>query len=100
MSIVIRLGCALVLAMAAAGAHAECVKNAQGKAICAPPQGGIAQIPGRVLCGTGQCVVEAGARVRCSSVPGGGAMLNPQGLATCVGGCEPGRRDACIVATR
>ena len=51
---------------------------------------------GELLCGPGGCVTDQRGNILCSSQPRGAAMVDPQGIAVCTGGCVPANVNACI----
>lgn len=90
----------LVLGMAPVGAfaHDSCVLDSSARAVCAPPNGGIAlNRSGIPVCGWGQCLKNDTGRVMCSVVPGGFATINKTGAVVCTGGCVPAERNLCDV---
>lgn len=77
-----------------------CTPDLYGKMICPPPNGGmIVDMKGTVVCGPGSCARDSMGKVRCSSQPGGQAVINSSGNVLCVGGCVDGSKNACVTPT-
>ena len=62
--------------------------------VCAPPGGNVVKDGMFMACGRGQCVKD-GLFYSCSTVPGGGAVMDGL-MAKCVGGCERPRAEYCV----
>ncbi|MDR2945672.1 MAG: hypothetical protein LBV79_02860 [Candidatus Adiutrix sp.] len=78
----------------------DCVTMLDGP-LCPPPLGGIAaDMGGQMVCGPGQCARDSTGAVKCSALPGGGAVVDMSGDVLCVGGCVTGERRRCVVPTK
>ena len=76
----------------------SCLLDSTDRPLCAPPGRGIAKDSiGRIACGKGQCVAYGIGHIACSSIPGGGAVLDSTGNPRCVGGCEDASEHYCVV---
>ena len=65
--------------------------------ICPPALGDMTvDIMGNFICGPGECVIQSDGKVKCSSQPGGMAVVDSTGKAKCVGGCVDGSNDMCV----
>lgn len=73
-------------------------QNAE-QALCAPPFGDIIFDinSGKYFCGPGQCVVSTSGEFRCSSVPGGAAVIDSRNRTSCVGGCQTPTESLCVI---
>jgi len=93
-------GLALWVLLASSSTFAQlgsCHLDSISRPVCAPPNGGISEDSiGRVVCGKGQCVKNRIGRIVCSTVPGGGAILDSIGTPRCVGGCEDASEQYCV----
>ena len=88
----------LCLSSSIAIAHQGCDFNPVGRAVCAPPNGGIMKDQrGEPLCGRGQCASDRYGKVLCSSQHGGFAIQDANGLVVCTEKCVPGSADLCQV---
>lgn len=76
----------------------SCLLDSTDRPLCAPPGRGIAKDSiGRIACGKGQCVAYGIGHIACSSIPGGGAVIDSIGNPRCVGGCEEASEHYCVV---
>lgn len=65
--------------------------------ICPPAMGDMTvDIMGNFICGPGECVIQSDGKVKCSSKPGGMAVVDSTGKAKCVEGCVDGSNDMCV----
>ncbi len=79
-------------------AHSSCLTTQEIDGFVCPPPGGdlVRDMYNRAICGKGQCVIDSNGKVKCSSLFGGGAVIDSRGEALCVGGCEEGRAAFCV----
>ena len=62
-----------------------------GKVYCAKEGGGaMREQYGKVVCGIGYCAADDMGRVKCSTRPGGAALMDSNGKVQCAGGCQDG----------
>ena len=74
----------------------ECKTNFVGRAVCPPTNGSIAKDAlGNLVCGRGDCVMDALGNWKCSVQPGGHAGKDAIGLVRCTGGCESASSSYC-----
>ena len=101
LSALVLLGASALFAPAALAQNkAGCVQMLTG-ILCPQPHGGVSSgLDGEVVCGPGECVRDQKGVVKCSSVPGGSAILDINGVALCVGGCVLGSKQQCAVPTQ
>jgi len=86
----------LAVSATAANAATKCIENKIGHIVCAPQGGSImTNKDGDVVCGMGQCVTNKAGVILCSSQPGGTAIINNLGMATCSGVCVSASQKIC-----
>lgn len=96
-SLVLLAAAAFFASVGFASNKAGCVQMLTG-IICPPPNGGVSSgLDGQVVCGPGECARNSKGVVKCSSVSGGGAILDINGEVLCVGGCIDGQLNYCVV---
>lgn len=89
----------MLLGSPAASAESKCLWALDmDRVYCAPTYGDVVHDinSGRFLCAPGQCVINGSGKFRCSSVPGGAAVLDSRNRAACVGGCQEPAENFCF----
>jgi hypothetical protein len=73
------VACAFAVAISSAALAGDCIRDSYGK----------------VVCGIGYCAADEMGRVKCSTKPGGGALIDSNGRVQCAGGCQDGSAQFC-----
>jgi hypothetical protein len=67
-----------------------------GKVYCAREGGGaMREQYGRVVCGIGYCAADDTGRIKCSTRPGGMALMDINGRVLCTGSCQDASPQFC-----